>query len=212
MGLPNEVVERTEFRMRHADGTWRWLEATGTNQIGTSAVNGIVINARDVSDAKDAEEEIARQRENLHQREKLAAMGSLLAGVAHELNNPLSIVVGRATMLQEEAADGGARAVADKIRAAAERCARIVKTFLAMARQRKPEQSVLSINAVLNDCVEMLAYGLRTVGINVEKQLAVDLPSISGQRPISFTRYFSTSSSMRSRRWRRSPRRVDCGS
>jgi two-component system NtrC family sensor kinase len=180
VGRPNEVVERTEFRMRHADGTWRWLEATGTNQIGNSAVSGIVINARDISDAKDAEAEIERQRDSLHQREKLAAMGSLLAGVAHELNNPLSIVVGRATMLQEEAADEGTRAVADKIRAAAERCARIVKTFLAMARQRKPELSVLSINVVLNDCLEMLAYGLRTAGITVEKQLAADLPFISG--------------------------------
>src|SRR5688572_15783640 len=180
VGHRGEVVERTGFRMRHADGTWRWLEATGTNQIGNSAVNGIVINARDVSEAKDAEAEIARQRENLHQREKLAAMGSLLAGVAHELNNPLSIVVGRATMLQEEAADEGTRSVADKIRAAAERCARIVRTFLSMARQRKPEQSVLSLNNIVNDCVEMLSYGLRTAGIAVDKRLAADLPFISG--------------------------------
>ena len=179
VGHPGEVVERTEFRLRYVEGAWRWLEATGTNQIGNSAVNGIVINARDISEAKDAEEEIARQRENLHQREKLAAMGSLLAGVAHELNNPLSIVVGRATMLQEEAVDESTRTVADKIRAAAERCARIVKTFLSMARQRKPEQSTLEINTVLNDCVEMLGYGLRTAGITVEKRLAADLPSIS---------------------------------
>jgi PAS domain S-box-containing protein len=180
VGHPGEVVERTEFRLRYADGPWRWLEATGTNQIGNSAVNGIVINARDISEAKDAEEEIARQRENLHQREKLAAMGSLLAGVAHELNNPLSIVVGRATMLQEEAADEVTRTVADKIRAAAERCARIVKTFLSMARQRKPEQSVLTLNTILNDCLDMLGYGLRTAGITVEKKLALDLPSIRG--------------------------------
>lgn len=180
VGRPGGVVERTEFRLRHADGTWRWMEATGTNQIDNSAVNGIVINARDISDNKDAEAEIARQRENLHQREKLAAMGSLLAGVAHELNNPLSIVVGRATMLQEEAADEGTRSIADKIRSAAERCARIVKTFLSMARQRKPEQTAIEINTVLDDCVEMLAYGLRTAGVTVEKNLAPNLPSISG--------------------------------
>jgi two-component system NtrC family sensor kinase len=179
-GRPGEVVERTEFRMRHADGTWRWLESTGTNQIGNSAVNGIVINARDISAAKEAEAEIERQRENLHQREKLAAMGSLLAGVAHELNNPLSIVVGRATMLQEEAADERTRSIADKIRAAAERCARIVKTFLAMARQRKPQQSAVAINTVLGDCVEILGYSLRTAGISVEMQLAPDLSSILG--------------------------------
>jgi PAS domain S-box-containing protein len=179
-GLPGEVVQRTEFRLRHVDGSWRWLEATGTNQIGNSAVNGIVINARDISDAKEAEAEIARQRENLHQREKLAAMGSLLAGVAHELNNPLSIVVGRATMLQEEAADETTRTTADRIRAAAERCARIVRTFLAMARQRKLDSGAVAINPVLTDCVEMLSYGLRTAGVNVETRLAADLPPAAG--------------------------------
>jgi PAS domain S-box-containing protein len=180
VGLPGEVVERTEFRLRHADGGWRWLEATGTNQVGNSAVNGIVINARDISEAKLAEAEIARQRDNLHQREKLAAMGSLLAGVAHELNNPLSIVVGRATMLQEEAADEATRSTADRIRAAAERCARIVRTFLAMARQRKLESGAVHINPVITDCVEMLGYGLRTAGVTVETQLAADLPPVAG--------------------------------
>ena len=171
---PGEIFERTEFRMRRADGSWRWMEATGTNQIGNSAVGGVVINARDISDTKDAEAEVARQRE------KLAAMGSLLAGVAHELNNPLSIVVGRATMLQEEASDTATRTTADKIRAAAERCARIVRTFLAMARQHKPEQNTLAVNTVLEECLEILAYGLRTAGIDVDKRFAADLPPMSG--------------------------------
>lgn len=180
LGRPGEMVERTEFRIRHADGSWRWMEATGTNQIGNAAVNGIVINARDVSDAKDAEAEIARQRENVYQREKLAAMGSLLAGVAHELNNPLSIVVGRATMLEEETTDRVTRTTAQKIRAAAERCTRIVRTFLAMARQHKPEQSAVAINAVLEESLEILAYSLRTAGIVVEKHLAADLPPAIG--------------------------------
>ena len=91
---------------------------------------------RDVTERKHAEAEIARQREVAHQREKLASLGSLLAGVAHELNNPLSVVVGRAIMLEDEAEDPAARDSLGRLRAAAERCARIVRD-LPGARPRR---------------------------------------------------------------------------
>ena len=99
----------------------------------------IVTTSVDLTALRGAQAEVARSREALHQGEKLTALGALLAGVAHELNNPLSVVVGYSSMLRELPCDPANAPRIEKIHAAAERCARIVRTFLAMARARPPQ-------------------------------------------------------------------------
>ena len=114
----------------------------------------------------------------LHQSEKLSALGELLAGVAHELNNPLSVVVGHALMLQEEVTDERLTRRAEKIGSAAERCASIVKTFLAMARQRPAQLEQVSVNGLMETAITVVGYGLQSQGTRIEQELDTDLPMV----------------------------------
>jgi signal transduction histidine kinase len=122
-------------------------------------------------------EDTVRQRtERLLQSEKVATMGSLLAGVAHELNNPLAVLTGQAQLLQTPDADPTTARRAVKIAEAADRCARIVRNFLALARQRPPERSHTSLKQVVDDALELLGYELRSDHVEVQTVLAEALP------------------------------------
>lgn len=113
------------------------------------------------------EEELARSREALFQAEKLNALGTLLAGVSHELNNPLSIIVAQAELLAQDAAGTPFAGRVARIRNAAERSARIVQTFLAMARQKRPDRRVIDLNEVARAAVEIAGYATRAGQVEV---------------------------------------------
>lgn len=132
----------------------------------------------DITRLHEARRQLDQSREALHQAEKLAAMGSLLANVSHELNNPLAAVIGHAIMLEEDLAGTPHAARAGKLRAAADRCARIVQTFLAMARQRPPSRREIDLNAVVDGVLDLLDYALRTGSVRVVRDFAPDLPPL----------------------------------
>jgi two-component system NtrC family sensor kinase len=166
-------VASLEFRFRHHDGTWRVLESVGHNLLHVPAVRGIVVNSRDVTDRRVAEQALL-------QSEKLATMGQLLAGVAHELNNPLSVIVGHAELLGMMLASDDPRMVhAQQLAAAALRCARIVKSFLALARQRSTERQATALNDVVREAIDLLAYPLRVDSVEVALDLEPGLPDLS---------------------------------
>ncbi|MBI2161464.1 MAG: GAF domain-containing protein, partial [Candidatus Rokubacteria bacterium] len=128
---------------------------------------------------KRAEDEIEQHREARLQSEKLAVMTELLAGVAHELNNPLSVIVGHAQILRQTAGDERLLSRANKLVGAAERCARLVKNFLAIARRHPIERREVQLNDVAREAVELLAFQLRLDNVEVSFDLAEDLPALS---------------------------------
>lgn len=130
----------------------------------------------DISDERKAQADLVASRESLYQAEKLGALGQLLAGVSHELNNPLAIVVGRAAMLKEQLAGTPQEASIDKLRAAAERCGRIVKTFLAMARQSGPQRSLVQLGDLVEAALDLTEYGLASAGIEVSVKADETMP------------------------------------
>jgi PAS domain S-box-containing protein len=173
--LHGESIGQAERRLIALDGREIVVAISGVPFTRGDQRLALVIFV-DITEMKQAHEEIARQRETLHQVEKISALGSLLAGVAHELNNPLSVVVGRATLLAEADLEPAVADGVAKIRAAADRCARIVKTFLAMARQQAPARATVRIDRLIESALDLLAYGLDSAGIRVIKQLPPDLP------------------------------------
>src|SRR5437867_1824787 len=130
-------------------------------------------------------EERKRAEEALRQSEKLATMAQLLAGVAHELNNPLTVLIGYAGVLRS-GADGlstklrgrSVEYVAEQIVTAAEQCSRIVGNLLALARNHPPERRRVALNRTVTEAVELLAYPLKLDTVRVELDLAADLPDL----------------------------------
>jgi signal transduction histidine kinase len=124
------------------------------------------------------EAELRERTEALLQGEKLATMGTLLAGVAHELNNPLAVVLGRATLLAHKLADDPRAADAQKLVGAAEQAARIVRNFLALARQRPPERTRVHLGQLVQEAMELIIYPLRVDNVDVQVDLADSLPAV----------------------------------
>jgi PAS domain S-box-containing protein len=170
-----QIFASLEIRVRHKLGDWRRIRfnfSPLSDEKGN--IEGVVLSGRDVTDLK-------RLEEQLIQAEKLAAMGQMLAGVAHELNNPLTAILGVTELLRErENADESTKRQLELTHRQARRAARIVQNLLEFSRPASPQKRPLDLNNLIERTLQLQEHSLRRNNIEVEFRVQPDLPGVIG--------------------------------
>ncbi len=161
-----------EYGSRHRDGSWRTMLGMASpllNAEGKPA--GVIISVRDMTMEKKLEQQII-------QSERLAAMGQMIGGFAHELNNPLTSILGMAELLQEGGVSEAARKQIGILHQQARRAAEIVQNLQYFARPPAPGRSQVNLNELVQRTVQMQAYPLRKSNITVDFLQEPAIPAV----------------------------------
>ncbi len=169
-GQPQGTAAPQRTRLPRGDGSELSVELTQSH-IEYEGQPALAVLCRDVSHQ-------VRLETQLLQAEKLSAVGQLVSGVAHELNNPLTTIKGYAQLLQGERLAPAVVEDLKKVEEAADRCRRIVRDLLTFARRYEPECSDTDVNELLQRTVALRSYELRVRSITVEWALDPGLPVI----------------------------------
>lgn len=168
-----EAVGRGDFSRR--------IETFSNDEFGdlAQAFNQMTTNLHTSrAELERAMQQVKTTQAQLIQREKMSAVGQFVAGVAHELNNPLTAVVGYSELLQHTPVDEKTKSFLDRIAKSAHRCHKIVQSLLSFARQHPPERKLVQLHTALDEVLEIMAYELRTGNVTIVREFAPSLPPI----------------------------------
>ena len=127
-----------------------------------------------------AYDDLRRTQEQLLQSEKMSAVGQLIAGVAHELNNPLTAILGYAQLLESEKLEPKVMEYVNKIFKQGQRTHRVVQNLLSFARQRKPQKEQFDVIKVLEEALLLRDYDMKVGNIRLERDLQAAVPAVLG--------------------------------
>ena len=167
-----------EVRAKRRDGSVIWMSVNNSRTLDEEGnMVGYEGTFSDITERKQAEENERKLQHELSVASRLASIGELASGVAHEINNPLTSVIGFSQMLMAKDIPEDAKEYLKIINENAERVAKIVKNLLTFARQRKPGKERVDMNSLISRVVELRAYEMKTHNIEVTTEFAPDLPS-----------------------------------
>ena len=164
-----------EVRVRHKVGDYRRIRCHFSPLFDENGkIEGVVISGRDVTEVK-------RLEEQLIQAEKLAAMGHMLAGVAHELNNPLTAILGVTELLRERVGlEDSAKRQLELTHRQARRAARIVQNLLEFSRPASPQKKPVDLNSLIERTLQLHEHSLRRNCVAVDFRPQPELPGVIG--------------------------------
>jgi len=163
-----------EFGARHRDGSWRTMRANASPLSDAEGkASGVIVSVRDITVERKLEQQII-------QSERLAAMGQMIGGFAHELNNPLTSIMGMAELLQEGEKEEATRRQLVILQQQARRAADIVQNLMYFSRPPAPGRGPVNLSELVQRTLHLHTYSLRKNNVTVDFIPESSLPAVLG--------------------------------
>jgi len=158
----DQAFGSAEYATRHRDGSGRTMRASGSQLVDAEGkVSGIIISLRDITIERKLEQQIVES-------ERLSAMGAMIGGVAHELNNPLTSILGVSELLQDTETNETARKHLGMLQQQTRRAAEIVQNLTYFSRPPAPGKSRINLAEVVERTLNLHAYSLRKNNVTID--------------------------------------------